>query len=78
MGKVDLTLIQAPPQKSVIEHLNTLLAEAEKGELQGIAYVSVYRGNYVGSSFSDLDCPATVMGQLLKLQLRIAAAEVPA
>lgn len=75
MAKVDLSLINTPPQKSVIEHCKSLLEKAESGEIQGIAYATLNRGAEVANGFSDITNANAVVGSLLNLQMRIMYAE---
>lgn len=64
MNKVDLSLIEKPPEKSLIEHLENLLKEAKSGELQEIAYVCSYRGNFVNHGWTKIQNNRRMIGEL--------------
>jgi len=64
MSKVDFTLIEKPPEKSLIEHLENLLEEAKSGELQELAYVCSYKGSSVNHGWTRLENNRRIIGEL--------------
>lgn len=64
MSKVDLTLIERGPDKSLIEHIESILAAAKSGELQEIVYVCGYRNNSVNHGWSKLNNRMRMIGEL--------------
>ena len=52
--KVDFTLIEKPPEKSLIQQLEYLMEKAKTGELQELVFVCSYRGNFVNHGWSKL------------------------
>lgn len=64
MNKIDLTLIEKKPEKSLIEHLENLLKEAKSGELQEFAYVCSYKGNSVNHGWTKLTNNRRIVGEI--------------
>jgi hypothetical protein len=64
MSNVDFTLIEKQPEKTVIEHLEALLENARKGELQELVYVCSYKGNFVNHGWTKLNNRMRLIGEL--------------
>ena len=75
MAKVDLTLITSPAKKSLIEHLELLLAEAKSGELQEMCYVGSYQENKVCHGWTSLTNSRRLIGEIEVLKYRMIEAE---
>lgn len=54
MSKIDFRLIEKPPEKSLIEHLEKMLEKAKTGELQALVYVKSYNNNEVNHGWTNL------------------------
>lgn len=71
MSKTALRAIVAPPKKEVIEHVEDLLRIAKNGELQGLVYVCVYRGNFVNHGYTDCGNRMRVIGELEQIKWKL-------
>lgn len=62
--KVNLTLIEKKPEKSVIDQLEALLVEAKSGELQELCYVCGYKEGGVNHGWSKLVNNRRLVGEI--------------
>ena len=62
--KVDLTLIEKKPEKSVIDHLDALLVQAKSGELQELCYVCGFKDGSVNHGWTKLNNNRRLVGEI--------------
>lgn len=77
-AKAKLTAIEVrTPDPVLIRHLEKLLDYVKTGELTGLAYVSVWQGNNVNSSWCQMkfDYLRTVLGEMDFLRRDLIEAE---
>lgn len=76
MNELNVSVIEKPPHKATIEHLEELLADAKSGELQGFIYICSYKGNKVNSGWTAIGCNRMkLMGELYQVLHHLAAME---
>ena len=64
MNKIDLTLIEKKPEKSVIDHLEALLVQARSGELQELCYVCGFKEGSVNHGWTKLNNNRRLVGEI--------------
>ena len=64
MKNVNFTLIEKKPEKSVIEHLEALMAQAKSGELQELIYICGYKEGSVNHGWSRLRNNRRLVGEM--------------
>jgi hypothetical protein len=68
MRKTDLGLIEQPPNESLVHQLEGLVTAAKSGDLQEIAYVCSYRGNFVNHGWSRITNRMRIIGELEQIK----------
>lgn len=72
-----LSVIEAKPNRELIEQLEDVLERARTGEIQGVAYVISYQANLVGSGWAGIaGNRMRIMGELYQVLHHLAALEV--
>lgn len=69
--KVDFTLIEKLPQKTLIQQLECLLEQAKTGELQEIAFVCSYRGNLMNHGWTKLQNNRKIIGEMEAMKIEL-------
>ena len=64
MSKVELTVFEKKPEKSVIEHLEALLVQAKSGELQELCYVCGFKESSVSHGWTKLTNNRRLVGEI--------------
>ena len=62
--KVDLTLIEKKPEKSVIDHLDALLVQAKSCELKEICFVCGFKDGSVNHGWTKLNNNRRLVGEV--------------
>ena len=63
-------------QADVVESLRTLLAQAEAGEIQGIAYACASTDNAVITGFTKNNAQSAIIGGLERVKRRMLSGEL--
>lgn len=75
-SKSAVALVEAPPNKELIEALEEILAQARTGELQGCVMACSFRGNYVGSWWSGINANRIrLIGELEQVKWQMCSLE---
>lgn len=62
-------------QVDVVTRLRELLAQAESGEIQGIAYAAATADNCIATGFTKNDAQSAIIGGLERVKHRMLAGE---
>lgn len=63
-------------QTDVVTRLRELLAQAESGELQGIAYAAACADNMIATGFTKNNAQSAIIGGLERVKHRMLAGEL--
>lgn len=66
---------KAEVQQDVVERLRELLAQAEAGEIQGIAYAAVTLDNMIATGFTKNNAQSAIIGGLERVKHRMLSGE---